>query len=243
MNVYPVNAIAGAGLYSPQKQSYALLTDLHNRYLENQVDFNSRDIQLEGNWSKSIPADVFIIANTNAISGTIKFYLGANIVWEKSFELPYNVNIITSLNEYNLIKEHQFERFVLTLHGNEYIKIGYIYIGKTWVLPRFIVNPKKTLQLRNEAGRSFGGQVIGIPIETLRDFAVQFVRIKNQDMKKIDDYINGVQTVIPHVIDPYSEAHEEFEPLFVTISEIGEKEKRAENGFFWNFSMSWQEAK
>jgi hypothetical protein len=99
------------------------------------------------------------------------------------------------------------------------------------------------LELRNDSDRTFSGQVTGIPVDTLRSFAVEFVRIDNKSKKKFDDYANGVQTVIPHVIDFYPEAHEEFQPIYGALESYGEKEKRNENNFYWNFSANWKEAK
>jgi hypothetical protein len=69
------------------------------------------------------------------------------------------------------------------------------------------------------------------------------MRIENDQKKIFDDYINGVQTVIPHVIDPYPEAHEQFEPFYATVENYGEMTKREENNFYWNMQCGWKEAK
>jgi len=110
-------------------------------------------------------------------------------------------------------------------------------------LPRFLVQPVKGLALRNESDRTYSGQVTGIPIDTLKTFNAEYVRIPNEKKKIFDDYINGVQTVIPHVIDPYPLAHEHFEPFFATVSGYGEATKREENKFYWNLNCNWTEAK
>jgi len=243
MNVYPVNALEACSLNSPQKESYALLRDLHNRYLDYQVDFNRHEIELSGQWDRAIPVDCFIIANTNAISGTIKYLAGNDVLFEKDLIINEFINIYSIVNEYGIIQKKSIDHFLLTLKGNENISIGLIYIGETWVLPRFLIKPKKYLQLRNENGRTFSGQAMGIPVETLIAFSVQFARIDNLNKKLCDNYINGVQTVIPHIIDPYPKAHDEFEPFFATVSDYGEQEKREEDGFYWNFNIAWQEAK
>ena len=131
----------------------------------------------------------------------------------------------------------------MTLKGSEDISLAYLYIGEAWELPRFAITPRESIQLGGETKRTFSGQVTGLPTETLRSFSAAYNRITNADKKRFDAYANGVQTVIPHVIDPYPDAHEEFEPFFATLAAYGEKEKRTENGFFWNFTCSWQEAK
>ncbi|MCL2610803.1 MAG: hypothetical protein FWE02_03895 [Defluviitaleaceae bacterium] len=208
-----------------------------------QIDFNAPRIDITSKWDNDVSGDSFIIGNTNATRADIKLYNGTKLLFEKTIELPYYINIISIENEIGMLKKINITDFVLTLSGFENISLGYLFFGEAYTLPRFIVNPTKALGLRNNADRTFSGQVTGIPVETLDSFAVSFARINNQEKKIVDKYIQGVQTVIPHVIDPYHEAHEEFEPFFATVAEYSEAEKRAENGFFWNFSIAWQEAK
>ena len=237
MNVYPVNAFEGATLQSPQRSSHSVLADIVNRYLNFTVDFNEKDIAINGGWSGLVEADTFIIANTNTKSGFLRLWKNNEEVFSSDFETENYINII------KLGKKYEFDRFDSAFSADENVYISLIWIGNEWQLPRFVTLPTKHLQLRNEGGRTFTGQVTGIPVETLKTFACSFVRINNKEMKIIEDYIHGVQTIIPHVIDPYPEAHEEFEPFFATVTEYSEKEKRAENGFNWNFSIGWQEAK
>jgi hypothetical protein len=243
MKAYPVNALEAAALAGSNKEPYSLFQDLHNRYIEYQVDFASNEIELTGTWNNLIDVDVFLIGNTNAVSANLKLLNGQDTVFQKEFEIDEYIKIIEVLDKNNLRKTIQIDNFILELAGNENISIGHIYIGETWELPRFITFPRSQLTLRNEGGRTFSGQAVGIPVETLRTFSASFVRIENEKRILLDKYINGVQTVIPHVIDPYPESHDQFAPFFATASEYGEMEKRDENGFYWNFSISWEEAK
>jgi hypothetical protein len=243
LKAYPVNALEASSLTSPQKSTYSLYHDLYNRYIEYSVDFNSNEIELTGTWNNLIDADVFIIANTNAKYANLKLSNGSNIVFQKEFEIDEYIKIIEILDANDKLQKIQIDNFALELTGIENINIGLIYIGETWELPRFVTLPKNKLQLRNEGGKTFSGQATGIPVETLKTFAVNFMRIENEKKLLIDKYINGVQTVIPHIIDPYPEAHEQFEPFFATVSDYGEKEKRDEGGFYWDFGISWEEAK
>ena len=228
MRVYPVNAMDAAKLSSLQTALYNKLEDIYNRYIEYQIDFLSDSIEITGAWDTEIPFDAFIIGNTNAVSGKLAFYKGQIKIDEKNITLNEHINIITNKDKMGKIKIINIDRFILTLQGTSNVKVGYLFIGRTWTLPRFTTAPKNNLQLRNDSGRTFSGQVTGIPQDVLRSFSCNFIRIENKDIKLIDEYINGVQAVIPHVIDPYYEAHEEFAPLFATISSLGEKEKRSE---------------
>ncbi|MCL2293572.1 MAG: hypothetical protein FWC36_01720 [Spirochaetes bacterium] len=236
MKVYPVNAIEAALLLSPQIASWSNTKDLYSKYISYQVDFKSNEITLIGEWDSIIEMDTVILGNTNALSGKLKLCSRNGIILDKEIALTEYINIIYT-------EKQKINKFELTLRGDEDISIGYLFVGKEWILPRFVVLPTKALNLRNESGRTFTGQVRGIPAETLKSFAAEFARIKNEEKTIFDDYINGVQTVIPHVIDPYPEAHEEFEPFFATVEDYGEAQKRAENNFYWNVACSWLEAK
>jgi hypothetical protein len=237
MNVYPVNAMEGAVLNSRQREAHSHMIDIHNKYLEFTVDFSRPEIKIYGKWDKQVQADTFIVANTNAEAGNIRLKLRGDVVLEKHFATKEYINII----DFEGLK--QFDEIVLGFQGEANVKIGLLFTGEKWTLPRFVALPRKTLSLRNEGGRTFSGQVTGIPVNTLKTFGCGFVRIKNEEVKKINDYINGVQTIIPHIIDVYPKARQEFPPFFATVTEYGEKEKRAENGFFWNFEIAWMEAR
>jgi len=243
MKVYPVNAVDAAMLNSPQRASYSKISDLSSKYIDHTVDFESNNITLNGYWTGTIPADVFIIGNTNAHSGTVKLCYDHVIKFEKTFNINSHITILELLNEFEILQSENINNFTLTLASHSLISIGLIYIGKTWILPRFNKQPQKHISLRNDTGRTFTGQVTGIPTEPLRTFTAEFSRIANKELKLFENYINGVQTVIPHIIDPYYEAHEEFEPFFATVSNYGEQTKRDENGFFWNYNITWMEAK
>jgi hypothetical protein len=243
MNVYPVNAAEAAAMSSPQKAPHSLIGDLYNRYMAFQVDFISPEIELSGNWNSPVEIDAVIIGNTNAGAGTIRLYDNEGIVFEHWFVMDEYLKIIQIKDGLGVLRQKEAGRFVLALEGNDSISLGYLFFGRTWELPRFAASPADGLNLRNESGRTFGGQVTGIPVDTLKSFSVQFVRIDNAERKKFNDYVNGVQTVVPHVVDPYPEAHAEFAPFFATVQEYGEAAKRRESGFLWDLNCSWLEAK
>jgi len=236
MNVYPVNAVESAVLTSPQKEPYAFMQDLYNRYMSYQVDFSEKNITITGVFNNSVEIDSFIIGNTNAVSGAVQFVKNGQTPVSISFKTNAHINIFH-------LNKKELDRFVINLSGTENISVGYLFMGKKWTLPRFLTAPVKMLQLRNENERTFSGEVTGIPVNTLRTFAVNYARIPHEQAELFDDYVNAVQTVIPHVIDPYPLAHDKFEPFFATVESYNEKEKREEDKFYWNFSCSWREAK
>jgi len=243
MKVYPVNAVQAANLASIHVAPYDSILHLFNKYIEFQVDFVSNDIEITGKWPNGIPFDTFIIGNTNAKTGSLTCYNGTEIVFDIEFVMDEYIKILNNLNQFGTEITESITEFKLNLIGDENIYVGYLFAGEVWKLPRFVINPKHSIQIRNESGRTFSGQVTGIPQHTLRSFSCEFVRVTNDDAKKMEDYVNGVQSVIPHVIDPYYEARKQFPPMFCTIEDSSERSKRNENGFFWNLNMIWQEAR
>jgi hypothetical protein len=242
MKVYLVNALESAELISEQKERLTSLNDLFNRYIEYLVLFTTRQVIIEGIWTNDLTSfDSLIIGNTNAKTGRIQLYYNDSVIIDKQFSVSEYITIISLKlkNEQSKV----INKFRLQLNGTDLLSIGLLYIGEEWDLPRFIVHPKNKLTLRNDDDRTFSGQSTGIVKTTLKSFSAEYIRINNKLTKILDDYINAVQTVIPHVIDIYPEAHDEFPPFWATIASYGEKQKRAENGFFWNLSIAWQEAK
>jgi hypothetical protein len=236
MNVYPANAIEACAMSSPQKEPYALIEDLYNRFISFQVDFRSPDIEITGSWNSPVETDSIIPGNTNAANGRIRLYNGNNLLHDSCFDTDGYLTIANT-------EKLNVTSFILNLSGSENISLGYLFIGAKLELPRFAVQPAKGLELRNEDGRTFTGQVMGIPIETLKTFSASYLRIPNDQKKIFDGYTEGVQTVIPHVIDPYPEAHEQFEPFYATLKSYGDAVKREENNFYWDFQCDWMEAK
>jgi len=237
MFVYPVNAIEAFNMDSVQIEAYSLIKDIYNRYISFQVDFTANNILISGTSKSKIEIDSFILGNSNAKTGKLRLY--------NNNALIYTINnlIFNSYIEIRNINKYTIDKFELELAGTEKISVGYLFFGLKWELPRFVTLPKNLLELRNESDRTFSGQVTGIPTDTLKTFSASYVRINNAAKKLFDDYINGVQTIIPHIIDPYPLAHEQYEPFFATINGYGEATKREENNFFWNFDCSWREAK
>jgi hypothetical protein len=245
MKVYPVNVLDDSTMKSQQKHPASVIEALYNKYIELTVDFLDWEVEITGGWSDKRDADSIIIGNTNAVDGRISLYNDGVEIYRKEFLCNEFLNIV----ERNIngrpepVTFNSFRLMLYTRNINTLVYLGYLYIGKVWQLPRFVVGPSYNVNMRNETDRTFSGAVTGVPTAMLRSFNCSFVRIENKDMKKIDNYVNAVQSVIPHVIDTYYEAHDEFEPMYCTIDSSGDRTKRSENNFYWNFDMSWQEAK
>ena len=102
----------------------------------------------------------------------------------------------------------------------------------------------RSFGLQSESNRSEAGHAYGLWQPILESFSVTFPRADNKELKLMKAYIQTVLNIKPHVIDPYPQAREEFEPFYATLTDGIEPQKRNENGFYWeNISLSWQEAK
>jgi len=257
MRVYPVNALPAFYPVSDDIQAYARITDIYNNYIEYTVDFVGSNILITGNALDDAPlVNSIIIGNiSGADYGHFKGYAAnGDLLIDNDFKLgdiekqgDY-LNIIHFLDASQRLKDdlfiRTFELNIKLFNGSmSDIKIGYLYIGACWELPRFGMEPIEGLRLMGEgAERTSSGQAIGVPVEPLRSFSTVYTALKNEEKKLMDNYTQAVQTIVPHVIDPYPKAHEKLFPFFATIEAYGEKTKR-DSQFRWDFDISWLEAR
>jgi len=212
------------------------IENIFDPMLELKAEFDIKGkVTIEGRFDKTIAVDSICIGNTNAF----KYKLITR-------EGEFSGRIKDWLNINNSKDTFFTDYFSLELEGDEDEKLylGYLYIGNKTVLPRFEIKPSTRLAIISEAARSFGGQVLGIKRQPLESFGVSFARLNSDECNLIKDYIKAVQTVEPHIIDPYHEARAEFPPMYVTLTQ-GDYSfpKRDEDGFYFTGSLAWQEAR
>ncbi|MCL2043343.1 MAG: hypothetical protein FWG89_04295 [Treponema sp.] len=231
MNVYYNNWIAA--LEGPDVKQGSLVSYILDPMLELTAEFKDRKISLTGKLDCVSTVDSFCIANTNALDYRLEI---KGEVFEKDIE-----NYITILN---FDKSIITGSFTLELAGIEPVYLGHLFLGQKTVLPRFGVEPETGMAIRGESSRSFGGQAFGIKRKTLSNFSVNYPRLTNEERQTILEYIEAVQNIEPHVIDPYPDAKDEFSPMYATlnVSDV-QMTKRNESGFYFNGSLAWQEAR
>ena len=242
MKIYIRNELEKAtALLSETVNTYSDLKYLYHSYLELPTEFKDNYAEVTGKWDINDPAqiDSLIIANTNVQTYRVIFYdqTGAEI-YDTGVISVFERISITALPE-RLIAFS----FKATFTASGIVSIGLLHMGMVTDFPRFIVNPSKAFSFRGDSNRTMGGQSYGTFQQPLESFAVSFVRVNNEERNKLKDYMNTVTNVVPHVVDFYSEAHEEFPPMYVTLSNGLETAKRAERNFYWNFNLAWQEAR
>lgn len=220
----------------PKMKDDSLLKNIFDSMLALRADFDGEGkITINGKFDHITAVDSLCLGNTNAYKYKLTTREG---------EFSGKIQGWITINNFD---ETVFiDGFSLELEGieDEELYLGYLYLGQKTVLPRFAIQPDTGMALTSEASRSFGGQVFGMKRVTLESFGVNFPRLTLQEYNAVKEYIKAVQTVKPHIIDPYHEARAEFPPLYVTLSQ-GEYSfpKRDEDGFYYTGSLSWQEAK
>ena len=209
------------------------IDDIYDPMLELAAQFKDETIIIEGFYNDIVAIDSLCLGFTNAAS----------------YELTINDKKYSGLIR-NEITIHDFdepeiiESFSLTLYGLDPIYLGHLYLGNKVILPRFLVRPNLNLNLRGERVLSDGGQSFGIKRKALESFAVSFSRISNDEKNIIKNYINSVQNIDPHIIDPYPEARDKFPPKYAVVNTDNIPfPKRNEPDFYYDGSLSWQEVR
>jgi hypothetical protein len=239
MNIYFLNSLDKCSLSSVEIDGTSNIKNIYDNYLNLYAEFVSDNITISGIWNDPVPIDSFIIGITNAAKMSLNIYNSNDkLLYSKEnseIEKPYDIH------SFNPFIAKSFE-VNLSNPGipQDLIKIGYMYAGIKIQLDSFTTFPMSGYQLGQNSQRSFGGQSYGLQDVILRREQVLFLRVMD---KTVLEYIKTVGKTVPHLIDLYPEAHEWKEPLYCTIDEDLSQEKRDENGFYMNYSLSWLEAK
>ena len=230
MNVYYKNEIAS--ITGPDVIQASSTDNILIPMLELTAEFKDWNITLLGTLDGVSAVDSFCIANTNAF----RYKLEINGEIFEGYIEHY-----TTIHDFDLLFA---KSFTLELVGNDPLYIGHLFLGKRVILPRFLVEPEFNTGLRGESSRSFGGQAFGLQRKTLNSFSVNYHRLTNEEKNLLTEYVTEVQGNIPHIIDLYPGARDQFPPMYATVSASELPfTKRNENGFYFSGSLSWQEAR
>jgi hypothetical protein len=241
MNVYPNNELEYAIIESSEIiREGSKLSNMVFQFLELQTLFTSNSVMITFSWEQlaTVAANSFIIGNTTAIEGRLRLFGADNRpVFDSTFQIESAIDLV------ELPRDMVILRAELELSSNVDIYLGYVYLGKKMTLPRFAALPTINLQILGQGNRSYGGQVYGLYRRTLTTASVNFIRLTNIERLNITAYINSMLYTQPHVIDLWPEAREEFPLMYCTLNSGMEMQKRNEDGFFWDASLSWLEAR
>jgi len=233
MNVYPVNTAAGARVSASGLLQFSDIKNIFHPYLKHRAYFSAPNPVVQIRWDNPAEFDTVIVADTNR--NNVELELDGSLT---EMNLPDEINIFT-------FDDPQAARSCNLYFGgnNENACIGYVFIGKKVELPRFATGPQRETTARGSSERTGNGQAYGNLMPALDQLSVSFLRVYKDKKKIVDDYFQAVQTSIPHIVDLYPEAHEAFPPVYATLNGGPSAVKRAENDFYWDFNLSWLEAR
>ena len=259
MKVYPNNAIRRNSLHSPSLANHSRITDLLENTLDIPVHFERGDASITGSLHTAVKEASVILGKCDYRYAEIRLFAPGDSEPAEVIGFP----VTGKLEIIRAISSRAFTRFSLYMSsGISGNGLGYLYIGEEWKLPRFTVTPAAGVSIFVNSARTFTGQARGFPAKTLRNFTAQFAHNETYCIetdggpRSFDDYATLVQTTEAHVIDPYYERPKEngfhngvewekeaFPPMLATLAEMGRKEKRPFNGFYWNTRARWMEAR
>jgi len=237
VNVYYQNEKADITNHSPLAEGSSIY-NVYDSMLKLRADFLDESITIRGDYDNVVAMDSLCLGYTNAFQYRLETREG---VFEGKIAAK------------GLITVHDFDEtvfsdwFILELEGIEDegpLYLGRLYLGHRTELPRFAVEPDTGMALNSEASWSFGGQVSGMKRVTLKKFGVKYNRLTSEEQSLIEEYVEAVQNVDSHIIDPYPQARDEFPPMHaaLNIKEVS-LPKLNDNGFYYGGSLAWQEAR
>jgi hypothetical protein len=241
MIVYVDNRLETAKtLTSPNENTDAPISNVYHAFLDLTAEFTAKNVVISGAWADSIAADTFIIGLSNAETYQLILKNAANAIIYNS-DVVYKDDALIEILD--LSKGLLVRTFTLTLTGYDNIRVGLLYLGEALDIGLFAVGPVYTREFTGEGNRAMGGQVYGLRKITLRSFSATFPNVDNTRRALIEAYLDDQLQVEPHVINPYPQARDAFPPMYATLESGLSATKRERDGFWWDFELTWKEAK
>lgn len=209
--------------------------NLYDKVLSNNVVFIGTDTTITAAWDINIFADAIAILDSNWTIGTLTVESQGQTVFNESITSRGKNTII------KLPKVYMISSITLTLTAMDQLYIGILFVGKRIKLPFFNVGMKYKRDMRAKAERTWLGVVYGLKKPSLQSFDINFQYIDNDIRLMLEDYMDRVQSIQPHLVEPFET--EAFPPIWATLEDAGSFDKQKENGFYWNTSLGYMEAK
>ena len=240
MNVYVENILAKAlpdTLTATNKGGAYTVDMLHDEVLSNGVVFDEPNTEIAATWGLDHFADTVAILDSNWTLGRLVVISQGTTVVDKMITSQGKHTIIKLSNLY-MVSEINLE---LNAQGSEKLEIGILFVGRRIELPLFNIGFKYRLNVNSKAERTRNGVVYGSKKSSLRSFDVTFSDIDNSRRLVMEEYIDTVQYVQPHLVEPYESP--EYPPLYATLTDAGGFDKVDDTMFRWNSALSYMEAK
>jgi hypothetical protein len=235
MKVYYENILNGnASLAATNVERGYMVENLFDEMLSNNVEFMGEETEINITWPLNYFADSIIILKSNWTIGYLKVISQDITVYERPIVSHGETTII------KLSKTFMFSALKLKLNSMDTLHIGMLYVAIGVKLPLFNIGFKYKRNVLSDQKRTRYGIVYGLKRPTLRGFEVTFQDIDDDKRKLVESYIDTVQFVQPHVVEPYES--ELFQPLYAALTDAGQFGKENQDGFYWDSSLSYVEA-
>ena len=236
MNVYVENILAAAATLTAAEilPEYDVLNLLDNA-LANNVVFTGTDGVITAGWGLNNFAGSIAILGSNWTTGHITVFSQGTAAYDAD---------ITSRGSNTIIQlpgTVMITGMTLALSAPHRLQVGILFVGKRLELPLFNVGFKYKRNVESSVSRTRYGIVYGLKQPSLRSFQITFKDIDNERREEMERYIEDVQYVQPHLVEPYES--DNFLPLWAVLDGAGDFGKREGPGFRWDTALSYTEAK
>jgi len=235
MNVYVENILSKASLTVADMEIGYTENMLHDEVLSNSVVCSGNNTVIDAAWGLNHYADAVAILGSNWTVGRLVVVSQGTTVFDEPITSKGG-NTIIKLPELYMVSG-----VTLELNAVEKLEIGILFVGRRIELPLFNIGFKYNLNVNSKAERTRYGVVYGSKKTSLRSFEVSFSDVDNDRRAVMEEYIDTVQYVQPHLVEPYESP--EFPPIYAALTDAGGFDKDKDRGFRWDTALSYMEAK
>jgi hypothetical protein len=236
MNVYIDNVLKQAASLSVSNLDLDYrASSLYDVILSNNVLCTWTSATITAAWGLNTFADSIAILDCNWTIG--------HVTVVSQGETVYNADIVSRGKNtvIRLPRLVMITGLTLSLEAIDNLSIGILWVGVKTALPLFQPGLKHKTNILSKAERTRYGVVYGVKRTALKSFEISFTDMDNRGRLIMEDYIETVQFVEPHLVELYEA--DGFPPIYATIDDSGGFTKQ-KNGFRWDgFSLSYMEAK
>jgi hypothetical protein len=236
MNVYIDNVLKEAVSLAVSNLDPAYqASSLYDPVLSNNVLCTGPSAVITSSWDIGVFADAIAVLDCNWTIGHITAVSQGETVYDADI-VSRGGNTIIKLPRIVMITG-----LTLSLESVDVLSVGILWAGVKTALPLFQVGFEYKPNIQSKAERTRYGIAYGVKQTSLKSFELSFQDLDNQKRLVMEDYIETVQFVEPHLVEPYET--DKFPPLYATLEDSGGFTKQ-KNGFRWDgFSLSYMEAK
>jgi hypothetical protein len=236
MTVYIDNVLKQANALSVSNLDPAYLASyLYDPILSNNILCTGPSGTINAAWGPNAFADSIALLDCNWTTG--------HVTVMSQGETAYDADIVTKGGN-TVIRLPQLVMITgltLSLEAMDTLSVGILWVGVKAKLPLFTIGFSYKDNILSKAERTMYGVAYGVKRTPLKSFEISFQDLGNRERRIVEDYIETVQFVDPHLVEPYEAG--EFPPIYATLDDSGGFEKQ-KNGFRWDgFSLSYMEAK